>query len=75
MAAAVIDDVLGLIVLAIVSSIAKGDVNLVAIGTTALFAVGFTLLIATVGTRTANRLVPVAGRRLRSTEAQFKSLW
>ncbi len=71
LAAAVIDDVLGLIVLAIVSSIAKGDVNVVAISTTAVLAIGFTVLIATVGTRAANRLVPEAGKRLRSAESQF----
>lgn len=71
LAAAVIDDVLGLIVLAIVSSIAKGDVNAVEIGTTAVLAIGFTILVATVGTRAANRFVPVAGQRLKSAESQF----
>lgn len=71
LAAAVIDDVLGLIVLAIVSSLAKGDVNVVEIATIALLAIGFTVLIATLGTRTANRIVPVAGERLKSSEAQF----
>jgi Kef-type K+ transport system membrane component KefB len=71
LAAAVIDDVLGLIVLAIVSSIAKGEVNAVEIGTTAALAIGFTVLVATVGTRAANRLVPVAGQRLKSGESQF----
>ncbi|MBC7927231.1 MAG: cation:proton antiporter [Bryobacteraceae bacterium] len=71
LAAAVIDDVLGLIVLAIVSSMARGNVNVVEIGTTAGLAIGFTVLIATVGSRTAARFVPQAGKRLRSGEAQF----
>lgn len=71
LAAAVIDDVLGLIVLAIVSSMAKGTVNLLEIGITAGLAIGFTILIATLGTRTAARVMPAARTRLRSGEAQF----
>jgi Kef-type K+ transport system membrane component KefB len=71
LAAAVIDDILGLIVLAIVSSMAKGSVNLIEIGTTAALAIGFTILVATFGTRTAARLVPAAGQQLRAGETQF----
>ena len=71
LAAAVIDDVLGLIVLAIVSSLAKGGINIVEIATISLLAIGFTVLIATLGTSTAKRIVPVAGERLKSSEAQF----
>ena len=71
LAAAVIDDVLGLIVLAIVSSLAKGNINVVEIATISLLAIGFTVLIATLGTSTAKRIVPVAGERLKSAEAQF----
>ena len=41
-----IDDILGLLVLAVVSSVAKGDVNVAGLVTTAVLAVGFTLLIA-----------------------------
>ncbi|MFN7929572.1 MAG: hypothetical protein U0Y68_16825 [Blastocatellia bacterium] len=44
--AAVIDDILGLLTLAVVSSMAKGGVNYWHIGTTAALAIGFTLLIA-----------------------------
>ena len=71
LAAAVIDDILGLIVLAIVSSMAKGSVNLIEIGRTAALAIGFTILVATFGTRTAARLVPAAGQQLRAGETQF----
>lgn len=56
LAAAVIDDVLGLLILAVVSSMARGAVNYVQIGTTAALAIGFTLLIALVGARTVNKI-------------------
>jgi Kef-type K+ transport system membrane component KefB len=54
----VIDDVLGLIILAVVSSVAKGGVNYLQIGTTAGLALGFTALVALVGARAINRLRP-----------------
>lgn len=69
--AAVIDDVLGLIVLAIVSSIARGRINLYEILTTAVLAIGFTIIVAKWGTKTMMRFVPHAESRLRSGEAQF----
>jgi Kef-type K+ transport system membrane component KefB len=51
LAAAVIDDVLGLLVLSIVSSVAEGHVNYLHMVLTAAFAVGFTLLTITLGAR------------------------
>ena len=69
--AAVIDDILGLIVLAIVSSAAKGHVNIAEISATALLAIGFTIIVAKWGTQTMTRLVPHAESRLKSGEAQF----
>jgi Kef-type K+ transport system membrane component KefB len=69
--AAVIDDILGLIVLAIVSSAAKGEVRVVEIAATAIMALGFTIVVAKWGTRTMMRLVPHAESRLKSGEAQF----
>ncbi|HZS06164.1 MAG TPA: cation:proton antiporter [Blastocatellia bacterium] len=54
--AAVIDDVLGLLILAVVSSMAKGGVDYAEIGTTAALAIGFTLLVALVGARTVNKI-------------------
>jgi Kef-type K+ transport system membrane component KefB len=54
--AAVIDDILGLLILAVVSSMAKGGVNYAQITTTAALAIGFTLLIALVGARTVNKI-------------------
>ncbi len=58
--AAVIDDILGLIVFAIVSSAAKGQVNILEITATAVMAIGFTVIVAKWGTRTMMRLVPHA---------------
>ena len=57
LAAAVIDDILGLIVLAMVSSSTRGDINFVEIAITAGLALGFTAIVARWGTRTdaANR--------------------
>lgn len=54
--AAVIDDILGLIILAVVSSMAKGDINYVHIATTAALAIGFTIFVAVVGARTVNKM-------------------
>jgi Kef-type K+ transport system membrane component KefB len=56
--AAVIDDILGLIILAVVSSLAKGDINYAHIITTAGMAIGFTLLIILIGSRAVNRIRP-----------------
>jgi Kef-type K+ transport system membrane component KefB len=56
--AAVIDDILGLIILAVVSSLAKGGVNYAQIATTAGMAIGFTLLVIFVGARAVNKLRP-----------------
>jgi Kef-type K+ transport system membrane component KefB len=69
--AAVIDDILGLIVLAIVSSSAKGEVRMIEIAVTATMALGFTVIVAKWGTRTMTKFVPRAESRLKSGEAQF----
>lgn len=60
--AAVIDDILGLILLAVVSSMAKGGINYLEITTTAALAIGFTALVAWLGARTINRLSPRVDR-------------
>ncbi|MFN7827554.1 MAG: cation:proton antiporter [Acidobacteriota bacterium] len=56
--AAVIDDILGLLILAVVSSMAKGNIDYLQIMTTAGMAIGFTLLIIVIGARTVNRIRP-----------------
>jgi Kef-type K+ transport system membrane component KefB len=71
LAAAVIDDVLGLIVLALVSSMAKGAVAWLDVGLTAAIACAFTLLIARWGARAMRHLVPRVQPRLKLSEAQF----
>jgi Kef-type K+ transport system membrane component KefB len=55
LAAAVIDDVIGLLVLAVVSSLATGHVDYLHIGLIALMAIAFTMLIMAFGSRVVNR--------------------
>ncbi len=71
LAAAVIDDVLGLLILALVSSLAKGKVNVLELALTATLAIGFTLIVVKWGTKTMQRLVPHVDEKLRGGEAQF----
>jgi Na+:H+ antiporter len=71
MAAAIIDDVLGLVILALVSSLAKGNVNFVELALTAGLAVGFTFVVARWGVSTMRRVVPHVDRKLRGVEAHF----
>src|SRR3954447_20815284 len=58
LAAAVVDDVLGLIVLALVSGMAKGSVNYVDLAIRACIAMRFPLVVAKFGTRLARRVMP-----------------
>lgn len=63
--AAVIDDVLGLLVLAVVSSMAGGAVNYLEIGGTAALSLGFVVLVATLGAPVMTRLAPtIIGLRI-----------
>lgn len=56
--AAVIDDILGLLVLAVVSSAAKGTVNYWEIGTTAALAISFTAFVVLIGAPVVTRIAP-----------------
>lgn len=71
LAAAVIDDVLGLIVLAIVSSLARDQVRIVELLATAAVAIGFTIVIATWGTRTVAVVAPHLVSRLQAGDVRF----
>ncbi|MCX6638025.1 MAG: cation:proton antiporter, partial [Acidobacteria bacterium] len=71
LAAAVIDDVLGLLVLALVSGMARGSVNPIEIGLTTLMAVAFVVLVAKWGNRTVGRIVPRVQASLRVAEGEF----
>ena len=56
--AAVIDDILGLIILAVVSSLAIGPANYISIIVTALLALGFTTFVVLVGAPVVKRVAP-----------------
>jgi len=71
LAAAVIDDVLGLIVLAVVSSLARGGINVPELVFTGMGAIGFTIVVAKWGTRAMGTVVPRLEERLRAGEVQF----
>lgn len=71
LAAAVIDDVLGLIVLAVVSGLARGRVNVTELVLTAVAAVAFVLVVAKWGTTTMERVIHRVQPRLRAGEVQF----
>ena len=67
LAAAVIDDILGMIVLAIVTGAGQGTLSYVNLGVITLEAIGFVLFLILVGTRLARRYVPrVANLRTRN---------
>ncbi|MEP6539137.1 MAG: cation:proton antiporter [Bryobacteraceae bacterium] len=70
-AAAVIDDVLGLLVLAVVSSLAKGSVDYLQLALTAAVAVGFILLVIRYGTAAMGKIVPKVEATLHAGEVQF----
>ncbi len=71
LAAAVIDDVLGLIVLALVSGLAKGSVQYLDVALTATIAIGFTAFLATFGGRTAQKVMPRVREKLNIVEGEF----
>jgi Kef-type K+ transport system membrane component KefB len=71
LAAAVIDDVLGLLVLAVVSSLTHGKLDIAQLSLTALLACGFTVIVAKWGTKAVGRIIPHVDRRLKVAEARF----
>ena len=68
--AAVIDDILGLLVLAMVSSAAAGTVNYFEVLTTAGLAIGFTAFVALVGAPVVTRFAPRV-EQLKSGQGMF----
>jgi Kef-type K+ transport system membrane component KefB len=72
LAAAVIDDILGLLVLAVVSSFAENSVNILGLASTALMAIAFTFLVAKFGAGTVKRMLPRVEKTLATQEAQFQ---
>lgn len=60
--AAVIDDVLGLIILSLVSAVSQGEVSYIALAKTGAAAILFVAFVALVGSRVINRLAPLIAR-------------
>lgn len=71
LAAAVVDDVLGLIVLALVSGFARGSVHYFDIALTGALAMAFTIFVAKFGSSTAERVIPRVQASLRQAESEF----
>jgi Kef-type K+ transport system membrane component KefB len=71
LAAAVADDVLGLIVLSVVSGVARGRVNYLDIAITSAIAILFTVFMATIGQRTVQRVLPHVQASIRLAEGEF----
>ncbi|MFN0105603.1 MAG: cation:proton antiporter [Bryobacteraceae bacterium] len=71
LAAAVIDDILGLIVLAIVGSVSQGTVNVLQLATTAAISIGFTIFVLSVGGKTVGSVLPKVEKRMKGVESQF----
>jgi Kef-type K+ transport system membrane component KefB len=71
LAAAILDDVLGLLVLAAVSGMAKGNLNLLDLGLTAAMAVAFVAAVVVYGARTMFYVVPRLENDLRLEDAEF----
>jgi Kef-type K+ transport system membrane component KefB len=71
LAAAVVDDVLGLIVLALASDLAHGAVRYLDLALTGGLAIGFTLFVAKFGTSAVRRIMPRVQARLSLAEGEF----
>lgn len=68
--AAVLDDILGMIVLAVVSSLSAGQVNYLSLAIVTIEALGFSLLVIFFGSRVVERIRP-AVPKLRARNAAF----
>ena len=71
LAAAVIDDVCSLLVLSVISGVAKGRIDFAAIAETVVLALSFIAIVATWGTKAMVRFIPRIGSNLRLAEAEF----
>lgn len=69
--AAVIDDILGLMILSVVSSVSQGSVNYFAIAATAATAIFFVIVVGAVGAQLLKWVAPLIGR-LRISKPFFK---
>ena len=71
LAAAVIDDILGLLVLAVASSVAQEHLNVLGLLITATLAIGFTVLISKWGAAAAGKMIPRVQAKLKAGEVEF----
>lgn len=71
LAAAVIDDVLGLLVLAAVSGMAKGTINWTEILLTAAVAIAFVVFVVQFGARAAEKIIPRVRQSMQAAEGDF----
>jgi Kef-type K+ transport system membrane component KefB len=71
LAAAIIDDVLALLVLGVVASLARGQLDVLQLSLTTAMAVGFIVIIVQWGQKTVSRLAEKLEGNLRVGEAQF----
>ena len=71
LAAAVFDDILGLLALSVASSIARGGINIAGIVITAVLAIGFTVIIFHWGSRFMSHVLPRLHPRLSIPETEF----
>jgi Kef-type K+ transport system membrane component KefB len=69
--AAVIDDVLAFLVLAIISSMARAQLHIAELVLTTLLAAAFTFVVASWGSSAVKHMFPRVRRRLRISEAEF----
>jgi len=69
--AAVIDDILALLLLGVVTAVAQGRLNWLELGLTALSAIVFIVLVARWGRQTMSHLIPRIEGKLRLGEAHF----
>ena len=69
--AAIIDDVRGLLILALVSSLARDRVNLLDLAITGVLALAFTIIVAAWGTKAMKLVFPRLLRVLKGSEVQF----
>jgi len=72
LAAAVIDDVIGLIVLAVVTSTSRGHLNVLEIVLSAALPAVFTVVLTVWGPAAVNRILPQFGSRAKAEEAEFQ---
>jgi Kef-type K+ transport system membrane component KefB len=71
LAAAVADDVLGLVVLAIVTGVARNSVNYLDIALTAGIAIGFVFFVVRFGAHAVHHVIPRVRANIRLAEGEF----